>query len=111
MIHRGCHVPGLGKFCTSWVEFSILRPGLVNQSQEKSKNKNVYIIIANGYTTKQHLEVSQSSYLTKGRKKRLRVCKHKAGEGLGAESHKTERDGSVSGAPCEMAVEDDGGRW
>jgi hypothetical protein len=30
----------------------------------KSKNKNVYIIIANGYTTKQHLEVSQSSYLT-----------------------------------------------
>ena len=34
MIHRGRHVPGPGKFCTSQVKFSILRPGLVNQSQE-----------------------------------------------------------------------------
>src|ERR1700729_990510 len=46
----------------------------------KSKNKNVYIIIANGYTTEQHLEVSQSSYLTRGRKKRLHVHKCEAGE-------------------------------
>jgi hypothetical protein len=29
-------VPRLGKFCTLWVEFSILRPVLVNQSQEQS---------------------------------------------------------------------------
>ena len=32
-------------------------------------------------------------------------------EGLGAKSHETERDGSVSGALCEMAVEGEGGRW
>ena len=31
--------------------------------------------------------------------------------GLGAKSHETERDGSVSGAPWETAVEGDGGRW
>jgi hypothetical protein len=74
----------------------------------KSKNKNVYIIIANGYTTK---EVSQSSYLIRGRKKKLRVCKREAGGGLGAKSDETERDGSVSGTPCETAVEGDGGRW
>jgi hypothetical protein len=39
----------------------------------------------------------------------LCVCKREAGEG--AKSHKTERDGSVSGAPCEMAVEGNEGRW
>jgi len=31
---KSSHVPGPGKFCTLRVEFSILRPGLVNQSQE-----------------------------------------------------------------------------
>jgi hypothetical protein len=31
--------------------------------------------------------------------------------GIGAKSDKTECDGSVSGAPCEMVVEGDGGRW
>jgi hypothetical protein len=31
--------------------------------------------------------------------------------GLGAKNHETERDGSISGAPCETAVEGDGGRW
>jgi hypothetical protein len=30
---------------------------------------------------------------------------------LGAKTHETERDGSISGAPCEMEVEGDGGRW
>jgi hypothetical protein len=30
--------------------------------------------------------------------------------GLGTKSHKTERDGSILGAPCEMAVEGDGVR-
>jgi hypothetical protein len=35
----------------------------------------------------------------------------RAGEGPGAKSHKTERDGSVSGAPCETVVEDDRGKW
>jgi hypothetical protein len=32
-------------------------------------------------------------------------------EGLRAKSHETERDGSVSGALCKMAVEGNGGRW
>ena len=41
----------------------------------------------------------------------LRVCKREAGGGDGAKSEETERDGSVSGAPHEMAVEGDGGRW
>ena len=40
----------------------------------------------------------------------LCVRKHEAGGGAGAKSDETERDGSVSGAPCEMAVEGDGGR-
>jgi hypothetical protein len=31
--------------------------------------------------------------------------------GLGAKYHETERDGSISGAPCEKAVEGDEGRW
>ena len=31
--------------------------------------------------------------------------------GLGAESNESERDGSIRGAPCQTAVEDDGGRW
>ena len=31
--------------------------------------------------------------------------------GAGAKSDETERDGSVLGAPCETAVEGDGGRW
>ena len=31
--------------------------------------------------------------------------------GLGAKSHGSERDGSICGAPCQTAVEDDGGRW
>ena len=31
---RGYHVPGPWKLCMSRVEFSILRPGLVNQSQK-----------------------------------------------------------------------------
>jgi hypothetical protein len=31
--------------------------------------------------------------------------------GAGAKSDKTERDGSVSGMPCETAVEGNGGRW
>jgi hypothetical protein len=31
--------------------------------------------------------------------------------GLGAKSRETERDGSVSGAPCETAVDGDGERW
>ena len=39
----------------------------------------------------------------------IRKCK--AGEGAGGQNHKTERDGSISGTPCEMAVEGDGGRW
>ena len=30
---------------------------------------------------------------------------------LGAKNHETEHNGSVSGAPCETAVESDGGRW
>jgi len=41
----------------------------------------------------------------------LCVRKCEAGGGAGAKSNETERDGSVSGAPCEMAVEGDGGRW
>ena len=41
----------------------------------------------------------------------LCICKHKAGEGLGAKTHKTECNGLVSGAPCETAVEGNGGRW
>jgi hypothetical protein len=31
--------------------------------------------------------------------------------GLGAKSNETECDGSVSGTPCETAVEGDGVRW
>jgi hypothetical protein len=31
--------------------------------------------------------------------------------GLGAKSHGSECDGSICGAPCQTAVEDDGGRW
>ena len=31
--------------------------------------------------------------------------------GLGAKSDKSERDGSIQGAPCKMAVEGDGGWW
>jgi hypothetical protein len=30
--------------------------------------------------------------------------------GLGAKTHETECNGLVSGAPCEMAVKDNGGR-
>jgi hypothetical protein len=41
----------------------------------------------------------------------LCVSKREAGEGAGAKSNKTERDGSVLGAPCETTVEVDGGRW
>jgi hypothetical protein len=41
----------------------------------------------------------------------LCVRKREAGGGAGAKSDKTEHDGSVSGAPCETAVESDGGRW
>jgi len=41
----------------------------------------------------------------------LCVRKCEAGGGAGAKSNETEHDGSVSGAPCEMAVEGDGGRW
>jgi hypothetical protein len=82
-----------------------------SSNYSKSKNKNVYIIIANGYTTKQDLEVSKSRYLTKGRKKKLHIRKHKAGEGLGAKSDETERDGSVWGTLCKTAVEGDGLRW
>jgi hypothetical protein len=41
------------------------------------------------------------------------VCVHKrkAGGRAGAKSNETERNGSVSGVPCETAVEGDGGRW
>jgi hypothetical protein len=77
----------------------------------KVQKQKVYIIIANGYTTKQDLELSKSRYLTMARKKKLRVHKHEAREGLGAKFNKTECDGSVSGVPCEMAVEGDRGRW
>ena len=31
--------------------------------------------------------------------------------GLGAESDKSERNGSIRGAPCQTAVEGDGGWW
>ena len=41
----------------------------------------------------------------------LRVRKREAREEAGAKSHETERDGSISGAPCPTAVEGDGGRW
>jgi hypothetical protein len=41
----------------------------------------------------------------------LCVRKCEAEGGAGAKSNETERDRSVSGAPCEMAVEGDGGRW
>ena len=41
----------------------------------------------------------------------LCVRKREAGEGAGAKSDETERDGSVSGTPRETAVEGDGGRW
>ena len=42
----------------------------------------------------------------------LRVRKREAGEGAGgAKNHETERGGSILGAPCETAVEGDGGRW
>ena len=37
------------------------------------------------------------------------LCVHKRKAGEGAKSHKTEHDGSVSGAPCETMVEGDGG--
>jgi hypothetical protein len=40
-----------------------------------------------------------------------RICKHEAGEGAGGQNHKTEHNGSISGVPCETAVEGDGGRW
>ena len=40
-----------------------------------------------------------------------RVHKRKAGEGAGGQNHETERNGSILGAPCETAVEGDGGRW
>jgi hypothetical protein len=30
---------------------------------------------------------------------------------VGAKNHETERDGSISGALCETAVESDGRRW
>jgi hypothetical protein len=53
----------------------------------------------------------KSRYLTRARKKKLRVCKHKAGEGLGAKPDETECNGSVLGTPCEAAVEGDGVRW
>jgi len=55
--------------------------------------------------------VSQSSYVIRGRKKKLCICKHEAGGGLGAKSNETEHDGSVSGTPHETAVEGNGGRW
>ena len=41
----------------------------------------------------------------------LRVRKREAREEAGAKSHETERDGSISGAPCPTAVEGNGGRW
>jgi hypothetical protein len=41
----------------------------------------------------------------------LCVRKCEAGGGAGAKSDETKRDGLVSGAPCETAVESDGGRW
>jgi len=76
----------------------------------KVQKQNVYIIIiANGYTTKQHLEVSQSSYVIRGRKKKLRVCKCEVGGGLGAKSDETKCDGLVSGTPHETVVEGEGG--
>jgi hypothetical protein len=40
-----------------------------------------------------------------------RIHKHEAQEGAGVKNHKTERDGSISGAPCETTVDGDGGRW
>jgi hypothetical protein len=40
-----------------------------------------------------------------------RVRKREAGEGARGQQHKTERDGSVSGAPRETAMEGDGARW
>ena len=41
------------------------------------------------------------------------LCVHKreAGGRAGAKSDETERDGSVSGVPCETVVEGDRGRW
>jgi len=41
----------------------------------------------------------------------LRVRKREAGGAGGAKSDEIERDGSISGAPCETTVEGDGGRW
>ena len=40
----------------------------------------------------------------------LCVRKCEAGRGGGAKSDEIERDGSISGVPCKMAVEGDGGR-
>src|SRR5882762_10968935 len=55
-------------------------------SNYSKSEKNVYIIIiANEYTTKQHLEVSQSSYVIRGRKKKRCICKREAGGGLGGQ--------------------------
>jgi hypothetical protein len=41
----------------------------------------------------------------------LCICKCEVGKWAWAKNHKTKRDSSVSGVPCEMAVEGDGGRW
>ena len=40
-----------------------------------------------------------------------RVCKCEVAEGAGCQNHKTEHNGSILGALCEMVVEGDGGRW
>ena len=39
------------------------------------------------------------------------VCKHGPGERAWGQKPKTERSGSVWGLPCQMAVENNGGRW
>jgi hypothetical protein len=31
--------------------------------------------------------------------------------GWGAKNHETERDGSISGVPCELVARGDRGRW
>jgi hypothetical protein len=41
----------------------------------------------------------------------LCVRKREAGEGAGAESDESERDGSIWATPCQTVVEGDGGMW
>jgi len=41
----------------------------------------------------------------------LHVCKHEAERGLAHKNQEIECDGSILGAPCEIAAEHSGERW